>query len=199
MAGRSRSIRSTERLRRRNGQRPKAVSRTRCSVKRCATNAGSRFFFSALPSPPAGEGKGGEPGSPITAHHFVLRCDPTQVRAMRKRTPTCPGAWLDRSRLEQRQGDGGVVRARGRQGIGRRPRSRRGAGDANGHRGRGRRAHRRCVHRFGSRCDGSGRIGVQFNNVGMQVIGGPLEVKEEHWDRLMTVNVRSMYLTCRAP
>jgi NAD(P)-dependent dehydrogenase (short-subunit alcohol dehydrogenase family) len=40
---------------------------------------------------------------------------------------------------------------------------------------------------------------VQFNNVGMQVIGGPLEVKEEHWDRLMTVNVRSIYLTCRAP
>ena len=32
----------------------------------------------------------------------------------------------------------------------------------------------------------------------MQVTGGPLEVKEEDWDRLMTVNVKSMYLTCRA-
>lgn len=43
-----------------------------------------------------------------------------------------------------------------------------------------------------------GRIDVLFNNVGMQVVGGPLEVKEEDWDRLMTVNVKSMYLTCRA-
>ena len=39
-----------------------------------------------------------------------------------------------------------------------------------------------------------GRIDVLFNNVGMQVVGGPLEVKEEDWDRLMTVNVKSMYL-----
>jgi NAD(P)-dependent dehydrogenase (short-subunit alcohol dehydrogenase family) len=43
-----------------------------------------------------------------------------------------------------------------------------------------------------------GRVDVLFNNVGMQVVGGPLEVKEEDWDRLMTVNVKSMYLTCRA-
>ena len=43
-----------------------------------------------------------------------------------------------------------------------------------------------------------GRIDVLFNNVGMQVVGGPLEVKEDDWDRLMTVNVKSMYLTCRA-
>jgi NAD(P)-dependent dehydrogenase (short-subunit alcohol dehydrogenase family) len=42
------------------------------------------------------------------------------------------------------------------------------------------------------------RIDVLFNNVGMQVVGGPLEVKEEDWDKLMTVNVKSMYLTCRA-
>ena len=27
---------------------------------------------------------------------------------------------------------------------------------------------------------------------------GPLEVKEEDWDRLMTVNVKSMFLACRA-
>jgi NAD(P)-dependent dehydrogenase (short-subunit alcohol dehydrogenase family) len=43
-----------------------------------------------------------------------------------------------------------------------------------------------------------GRVDVLFNNVGMQVVGGLLEVKEEDWDRLMAVNVKSMYLTCRA-
>ncbi len=43
-----------------------------------------------------------------------------------------------------------------------------------------------------------GRIDVLFNNVGMQVVGGPLEVTEEDWDRVMSVNVKSMYLTCRA-
>jgi NAD(P)-dependent dehydrogenase (short-subunit alcohol dehydrogenase family) len=43
-----------------------------------------------------------------------------------------------------------------------------------------------------------GRIDVLFNNVGMQVVGGPLEVKEEDWDKLMTVNVKSMFLACRA-
>jgi NAD(P)-dependent dehydrogenase (short-subunit alcohol dehydrogenase family) len=43
-----------------------------------------------------------------------------------------------------------------------------------------------------------GRIDVLFNNVGVQAIGGPLELSEADWDRLMTVNVKSMYLTCRA-
>jgi len=43
-----------------------------------------------------------------------------------------------------------------------------------------------------------GRIDVLFNNVGMQVVGGPLDVQEEDWDKLMTVNVKSMYLTRRA-
>ena len=46
--------------------------------------------------------------------------------------------------------------------------------------------------------DAYGRIDVLFNNVGMQVVGGPLDVKEEDWDKLMTVNVKSMYLTCRS-
>ncbi len=46
--------------------------------------------------------------------------------------------------------------------------------------------------------DAYGRIDVLFNNVGMQVVGGPFEVAEEDWDRLMAVNVKSMYLTCRA-
>ncbi|MGE3710340.1 MAG: SDR family NAD(P)-dependent oxidoreductase [Hyphomicrobiaceae bacterium] len=43
-----------------------------------------------------------------------------------------------------------------------------------------------------------GRIDVLFNNVGLQVVGGPLDLSEDDWDRLMTVNVKSMYLTCRA-
>jgi NAD(P)-dependent dehydrogenase (short-subunit alcohol dehydrogenase family) len=48
-----------------------------------------------------------------------------------------------------------------------------------------------CIARYG-------RVDVLFNNVGMQVVGGPLEVTEEDWDKLMTVNVKSMYLACRA-
>ena len=43
-----------------------------------------------------------------------------------------------------------------------------------------------------------GRIDVLFNNVGIQIVGGPLEISEQDWDRLMSVNVKSMYLTCRA-
>jgi len=43
-----------------------------------------------------------------------------------------------------------------------------------------------------------GRVDILFNNVGVQTVGGPLELSEADWDRLMTVNVKSMYLTCRA-
>ena len=43
-----------------------------------------------------------------------------------------------------------------------------------------------------------GRIDVLFNNVGLQALGGPEEVSEADWDRLMTVNVKPMYLACRA-
>lgn len=43
-----------------------------------------------------------------------------------------------------------------------------------------------------------GRIDILFNNVGIQAVGGALELAEEDWDRLMLVNVKSMYLTCRA-
>lgn len=46
--------------------------------------------------------------------------------------------------------------------------------------------------------DRYGRIDVLFNNVGIQIVGGPLEISEDDWDRLMAVNVKSMYLTCRA-
>jgi NAD(P)-dependent dehydrogenase (short-subunit alcohol dehydrogenase family) len=43
-----------------------------------------------------------------------------------------------------------------------------------------------------------GRIDILFNNVGVQAVGGPESVDETTWDRLMTVNVKSMYLMCRA-
>jgi NAD(P)-dependent dehydrogenase (short-subunit alcohol dehydrogenase family) len=48
-----------------------------------------------------------------------------------------------------------------------------------------------CVETYGG-------VDVLFNNVGLQVVGGPLELAEPDWDRLMTINVKSMYLTCRA-
>lgn len=48
----------------------------------------------------------------------------------------------------------------------------------------------RCMATFG-------RIDVLFNNVGLQALGGPEEIEEEVWDRLMDANIKSMYLTCR--
>jgi NAD(P)-dependent dehydrogenase (short-subunit alcohol dehydrogenase family) len=42
-----------------------------------------------------------------------------------------------------------------------------------------------------------GRIDVLFNNVGLQAVGGPEDIDEATWDRLMAANVKSMFLTCR--
>lgn len=39
-----------------------------------------------------------------------------------------------------------------------------------------------------------GRIDVLFNNVGLQVVGGPLEITEADWDRLMTAKIRERLL-----
>ena len=42
-----------------------------------------------------------------------------------------------------------------------------------------------------------GRIDILHNNVGIVVLGGPVEISEETWDRVMTVNLKSMFLTCK--
>ncbi|AKM31383.1 3-oxoacyl-ACP reductase [Pandoraea faecigallinarum] len=43
-----------------------------------------------------------------------------------------------------------------------------------------------------------GRIDILHNNVGITSQGGPVETTEDMWDRVMTVNVKSMFLTCKA-
>jgi NAD(P)-dependent dehydrogenase (short-subunit alcohol dehydrogenase family) len=48
-----------------------------------------------------------------------------------------------------------------------------------------------CARRFG-------RIDVLHNNVGIGVAGGPAELSEEDWDRVLAVNLKSMFLTCKA-
>lgn len=42
-----------------------------------------------------------------------------------------------------------------------------------------------------------GQIDVLHNNVGITSQGGPVETTEEVWDRVMTVNVKSMFLTSK--
>lgn len=52
------------------------------------------------------------------------------------------------------------------------------------------RAVRECMEAFG-------RIDVLDNNVGIIDPGGPEDLSEAQWDRLMAINVKSIYLTCR--
>ena len=47
-----------------------------------------------------------------------------------------------------------------------------------------------CLAKFGS-------IDVLHNNVGITIPGGPVELAEADWDRIMTVNVKSMFLTMK--
>jgi len=42
-----------------------------------------------------------------------------------------------------------------------------------------------------------GRIDVLHNNVGILAHGGPVELDEADWDRLMAVNLKGMFLTCK--
>jgi len=47
-----------------------------------------------------------------------------------------------------------------------------------------------CLSKFG-------RIDILHNNVGIGGPGGPVETSEEEWDRVMRVNLKSMFLTCK--
>jgi NAD(P)-dependent dehydrogenase (short-subunit alcohol dehydrogenase family) len=42
-----------------------------------------------------------------------------------------------------------------------------------------------------------GRVDILHNNVGIEVPGGIDEISEEDWDRVMTVNLKSMFLVCK--
>ena len=42
-----------------------------------------------------------------------------------------------------------------------------------------------------------GRIDVLHNNVGILEVGGPVEASEESWDRVVAINLKSMFLTCK--
>ena len=42
-----------------------------------------------------------------------------------------------------------------------------------------------------------GRIDVLHNNVGILAHGGPVELDEADWDRVMAVNLKGMFLTCK--
>lgn len=42
-----------------------------------------------------------------------------------------------------------------------------------------------------------GRIDILHNNVGILIFGGPIELSEEDWDRVVDVNLKSMFLTCK--
>jgi len=48
----------------------------------------------------------------------------------------------------------------------------------------------KCIQAFG-------RVDVLHNNVGIGQWGGVVETSEETWDKVLTVNVKSMFLTCK--
>ena len=43
-----------------------------------------------------------------------------------------------------------------------------------------------------------GRIDILHNNVGTTVMGGPVELSEEAWNRSLDINLGSVYRTCKA-
>ena len=48
----------------------------------------------------------------------------------------------------------------------------------------------KCIQTFG-------RVDILHNNVALGAHGGPVETSEEHWDRVMEVNLKSIFLTCK--
>ena len=53
------------------------------------------------------------------------------------------------------------------------------------------RVARECVSEYG-------RIDILHNNVGIEIPGGILEITEDDWDRTLDVNLKSVFLMCRA-
>ena len=47
-----------------------------------------------------------------------------------------------------------------------------------------------CLERFG-------RIDILHNNVGIMALGGPVDLEEAAWEKMLKVNLTSMYLTCK--
>ena len=45
--------------------------------------------------------------------------------------------------------------------------------------------------------DAFGGVDILHNNVGILGMGGPVEHDEDEWDKVATVNVKSMFLTCK--
>jgi len=48
-----------------------------------------------------------------------------------------------------------------------------------------------CVNKFG-------RVDILHNNVGIALVGGPTDIDEATWDRVMSINLKSVFLSCRA-
>jgi NAD(P)-dependent dehydrogenase (short-subunit alcohol dehydrogenase family) len=42
-----------------------------------------------------------------------------------------------------------------------------------------------------------GRVDILHNNVGIAELGGPVAASEESWDRVMDINLKSVFLTCK--
>jgi NAD(P)-dependent dehydrogenase (short-subunit alcohol dehydrogenase family) len=42
-----------------------------------------------------------------------------------------------------------------------------------------------------------GRIDILHNNVGQAGMGGPIELSEQDWDRLIAINLKGVFLTCK--
>lgn len=54
------------------------------------------------------------------------------------------------------------------------------------------------VENMVQRCiDEYGRIDILDNNVGIATLGGPVETSVEDWDRVVDVNLKSVFLTCK--
>jgi NAD(P)-dependent dehydrogenase (short-subunit alcohol dehydrogenase family) len=45
--------------------------------------------------------------------------------------------------------------------------------------------------------DAYGRIDILHNNVGIGALGGPVDLAEEKWDRIIDTNLKSVFLTCK--